>query len=643
MVFIFVLAKLLGSLSAVAKSGFSLIFGTLCRTLHCGAVAAILLAPAQLLGQDTPTEAAHITAPKLFPETTLAYLRIDDVKDLKKRLDTSTLGKLSNDESIKPILSEFYGTLVQSTEQMQDAIGLNLDELLSIPSGELAIALLPPEKRTSRSSNTESDDGQPRRARIDRPVVVMLLDAGDEITSVEVLLQRIEKAMDAQQFEYTQKDVGRLRLHRYSNPTRRDQEFSYFIDDGVIVASSAAPYLETMAADWLAGSSSNDSLADNRKFISIMSRCVGTEGERPQISFYVDPLSIIREFTPKNAGTMLALGMIGPLGFDGIEAVGGSWIVSPPDFDAINHMHLLLSSPREAVLSLVRPKSGATTPEVWVPDSVGTYATINWDLDSTLKGIEQLFNKIRGEDALEKTVFAPVLDRFGIDIPNDVIANLDGRITLVQGFVRPVTINSGSNVYAFKLKNPEYFQRNVVVKIKELIETRTEVQTESFGKMRVNVIQVPRGRAAPDAPIRSPEICFTVYEDYLLIADSKYMMQQIASCIAGTDGKLIDSIEYQLVSERISAQLQEQECSAISFSRPEESLQLFYELARDPANRDRLRQVADNNGFFKALLAALEKQDLPPFSVISKYLAPSGGYLVEDETGMHYMSFSLRR
>ncbi len=586
--------------------------------------------------QNAATEEQKLTAPKLFPDTTLAYIRISDVQDLRKRLDESSLGQLSSDEKIKPILSEFYGTLVRTTEQMQDAIGLNLDELLSIPTGEFAIGLLPPERRSSR------DEEESGRQRVNRPALVMLLDAGEEITSVQVMLQRVESSLNGR-FEYASKEMDRLTLHSYTDPNRADRQFAYFIDDGTMIASSAVEYLETMAEDWLANRPAENSLADNGKFVSIMTRCVGTEGERPQVSFFADPLQIVRDLVPKNAGTMLALGMIGPLGIDGIEAVGGSWIVSPPDFDSISHMHLLLESPRKAVLSTLRPKSGSTTPEKWVPDSVGSYSTINWDLELTLSGIDQLLDKMLGEDTLENRVFKPAMDRFGVDIRNDVVGNLEGRISILQGFVRPVTINSGSNVYAFKLKDPEAFQTRVIDNVVRVIEARTEVLKGSAGKLNYRYVKVGRGNTGPNTPVRQPEICFGIHDDYLLIADSKYMITQIAECISGTNPKLLDSIEYQLISERITAQLQEKECSGITYARPEETLQLFYELARDESNRDRLRQIADRNGFFKALLAALEKHDLPPFSVIAKYLAPSGGFLVEEETGMHYMSFSLRR
>ncbi len=602
-----------------------------------------LLSGWQIASAQEP--ATRLTAPRLFPEKTLAYLRVDNVATLKADLQKSSIGKLGNDEQLKPILMEFYGSLVRTTEQMQEQIGLNLDELLSIPSGEMAIALLPNDRGRARVDRNRSDsgDGEEVRVEFQGPAVAVLLDAGEEISSVQVLLQRIEAAGQGR-MEHLEKPVGRLTLHRYENMERAREQFAYFIDGGVMVGCTDADYVEELAEVWLGnGGSDRKTLADNRKFTQIMSRCVGTEGERPHLSFFADPLSMVRQFAPRNASTTMVMAVLPALGVDGIEAVGGSWIVAPPDFDSITHFHLLLGSPRRAVLSLLRPKSGSTTPEDWVPDTVASYSTINWDLLSTVDGIERLFNQFRGEDALENQVFQGINDRLQLDFRKDILENLEGRITILQGFVRPVRINSGSNVYAIRLKNPEYVKSQVLPKLLDLVEARTEVTSKTFGELKVNVFQPGRQPANADAPIRQPEICITFIDDYVVIADSEYMMRQIADVLNGSVEPLKDSLEYQLIADRISGQLQEKECSAISYARPEESLQLFYELARDPKNRERLREVSDNNGFFKALLAALDKHELPPFSVISKYLAPSGGYLVDDETGLHYMTFSLRR
>ncbi len=245
---------------------------------------------------------------------------------------------------------------------------------------------------------------------------------------------------------------------------------------------------------------------------------------------------------------------------------------------------------------------------------------------------------------METEVFENANKALDLDVRKDILDNLEGRITIIQGFVRPVRVNSGSNVYALRLKNPEAFKNNVLPKLIAQVENRTEVVDKSFGKLHVQVFEPGRPQREIDAPIRQPEICVTLIDDYVVLADSEYMMRQIADCTQRNDQPT------QRVA-RVSVDLRPHHSPTagqgmlgpITFARPEESLQLFYELARDPKNRERLQQVSDNNGFFKALLTTFEKHELPPFSVIAKYLAPGGGFLVEEETGLHYMSFSLRR
>jgi hypothetical protein len=39
----------------------------------------------------------------------------------------------------------------------------------------------------------------------------------------------------------------------------------------------------------------------------------------------------------------------------------------------------------------------------------------------------------------------------------------------------------------------------------------------------------------------------------------------------------------------------------------------------------------------------LERNPLPPFSTLAKYIAPAGTAIINDDTGIHYVSFSLRR
>ncbi len=616
-----------------------------CRKVVFGCCAAVILIIGGRLAVAQQEDASRLTAPQLFPDTTLAYLRIDDVAKTRESLGQSTLGKLGNDEKLKPILSEFYGSLVNNTQQLQDAIGLNLDELLSLPTGELAIALLPADRPIANVDRQSKDGNTQVRVRIQSPSIAVLLDAGQEITGVQVILARIRSAT-AERMVAEEKTVDRLTLVTYTNPNRARERFGYFIDGGVFVASTDLDVLDRLANVWLGRQADWQSLADNRRFTSLLARCVGTQGERPQVSFYFDPLATARSVVPPSAMATTVFAVLPALGIDGIQAIGGSVILAPPDFDSISHLHVLLSSPRRSILGLLRPQSGSTTPEIFVPDSAASYFTINWNIKATLQAVEQLFDQFRGEGAFEKEVIGRVSSRLGFDFRKDFLDNIEGRLTMLQGIVRPMRINSGSNVYAIKLNHPKIFEETVLPKLVELAgRNNRPLGVEQFGSMQAHVFE-PRPRRTP-APnpetIRMPEICFTLFEDYLIISDSRYMLGQISRCISEPETRLSESLDFQMISERVAAQLQGRESSALSYARPEESLQLFYELARDSQNIERLREMSKNNGFFKALVEALDKHKLPEFSVIAKYLAPGGGFLLDEETGLHYMSFALRR
>ncbi|MFN8765182.1 MAG: hypothetical protein ACK5ZC_11965, partial [Pirellulaceae bacterium] len=143
--------------------------------------------------------------------------------------------------------------------------------------------------------------------------------------------------------------------------------------------------------------------------------------------------------------------------------------------------------------------------------------------------------------------------------------------------------------------------------------------------------------------IRRPEVCMTVAGNMILVADSRAMLERALATREGQNEILADSVEYKLVRDRIKAQLRDQESSIVSYTRPEESLRLFYDLAADPENKARLKELSESNPIFAALSNGLEKYKLPPFEVIAKYLAPAGSFIVEDETGIHQTAFSMRR
>jgi hypothetical protein len=575
----------------------------------------------------TPAFGQRPTAPRLFPNKTLAYLRIDDTRDLKDRFSVSEMGKMADDPQIKPILGSFYSTLVGNLQGMQDSIGLDLDELLAVPNGEFAIALV--------GTKTE-------------PVLCVLLEVGDELPALQLMLARAHQAAEADGRTIENKEVGKITLKTFDS-RRQEERIGYFIDSGVFVACSRVDYLEQLALVWTGNGIDHKPLADNRDFTTIMSRCVGTEGERPQVSFFVDPMAMVREIGKSSNGTVAVLAALKTFGIDGIQGIGGSMIIAPNEFDSIVHGHLLLNPNRQGIMRVLRPKSGSTVPEPWVSDQVVSYITINWDVAKTFRAIEEIVDTFAGEGAFENNVIAQGSQNIGLDIRKDIIDLLDDRLTLVQTIVPPKSIFSQATIYSLHIKDASRMTTEILPKFYEKFkDAGAGLKSKLFGDVTIYYIDIPeetmRQIRRENPTILSPlQPAYCVLDNELIASDSMKALEDAITFYSNGDGPLYDSIEFKLVQDRIKAQTKNAEMSIMAYQRPEEGMRLMYDLATNPANIDSLESMSESFPFVQALVTALKGNKLPPFEVIAKYLAPGGAFIIDEETGLHYTGFSMRR
>lgn len=559
------------------------------------------------------------SAPKLFSQKTLLYARVDDTRDLKNQMSLTSMGKLADDKQLKPIIGSFYSTFSNLVQGMQEAVGVNLDELLSIPNGELALALVPTKGA---------------------PAFCALLEAGEELPAVELMIGRLESRIASTGGAKTTKEIGKITVNQIRNGTREDRQLGFFLNSGVLVVCSNAEYAETLAQIWQGSGIDHKSLAENRDFTTILSRCVGTAGERPQVSFYANPIALYREFSKGNSSSIVVLATLKSLGVDGIKGIGGSAIFAPNDFDSIIHAHMLMDTNRRGVLRAVRPKSGSTEPEPWVNDKVASYSTMNWDFAKTIKAVAEIVDTFGGENTFENNVVAQGSRQIGIDMRKDVLDLLNDRVSLAQLILPSKQINSQSNLVGIHIKDSQRVKSDILPRFfLKLKNNEPRWTSKVIGDTTLYYLDIKN-----DNPnIRVPQPAFGVVGEDLLASDSVVSIEQAISTLSSGDDLLSDALEYKLIRDRIKAQLKDKETSIMSYQRPEESLRLFYDLANDPNNIERLKSVSDNNPFFGALVTALEGRSLPPFEVIAKYLAPSGAFVVEEEDGLHYTTFSMRR
>jgi hypothetical protein len=578
--------------------------------------------------------ADHPPAPELLPESTLAMVRIADTQQMLEKFRETAMGRMSQDQQIKPFVTQVYTAAQDAWKQIEDRVGVPLDKILKVPQGEICLAVIPMEEGP--------------------PGVIALLDTRDQSATVKTLLERGEQLLLENGGSKAAETIDGLEVTIYTTP--EGFNIGQFEKEGTFVLTTQKALIAPLLKAW-AGKPEGKRLSENEKFVSIMNRCGGADEVRPHITWYVDPVETARRLLRGTPGA-LGLALFPVLGIDGIKGAGGSMIYSPGEFDDVTHMHLLLDNPRAGVVELVQLTGGDTTPENWVPGDVASYLTLHWDFATTFDKGAKLFNSMQGENALQNGIRTRFTERLGVDIETELLPLLDGRVTIANWMEKPVRLNSQTNIIGIKLKDPQAAKGLLDKVVEKYIE---QFQRKSFGGVNYWLAPLPQQRGPfaraggnndenrppvedePRPNLRQPEGCLCVLGDYLILSDSSAALHQCILTQSDPKTSLAAELDYKLIAGKIKRQQGGETAGMVQFSRPEQGMRFLYDLAMGEDARRFLDQRREENPFFRDVDQALKDNPLPPFSVLAKYLAPSGGMMVSDETGIHYMTFTLKR
>lgn len=582
-------------------------FRLLCTRLVCSLIAVLLVSQAWA---ERPATA------RLLPEKTLAYLRVADVPTSVEKFKETAIGRIGADEEIAPLVSKAYAAVVEAWEQFEDRVGISLNELLQIPQGEICVALV------------DLGDGP--------PALVAFVDVKERLPLLNRMLEKLASSNPNGEIERTTETIEGAKVTIFTPPRGR-LKVHFFEKDGAAVFTPSEPLLRDLLKNWEQGAP--ESLADSHKFNAILSKCRGAKDEQPGLVWYADPVEIARVLSRGNAAAQTALALVPALGVNGILGVGGSTIFGSGEYDSISHFHLLLASPRNGVLELFALGHGDVTPEPWAPSDSASYMTLHWKLQDTYRRAAKLYNNLTSDGAFEREAQERLGVPLGLDFEKDLLPAFEGRITFLTWMEKPARLNSGSNLLGLKLVDPDAFAKTLDKVIEKFAE---RLEKTAFGGVTYWRLRIPEGENRPQN-LRTPTPFVAIVGDYLLAGDSEELLHHAIACRADPALGLASQLDFKLIMGKIKRSTGGEAPSAINFSRPEEGLKLFYDLAIAESTRKMLERQAESNRFFKSLDTAMKDHPLPPFAVIAKYLAPTGGLITDDETGIHWMTFSLRR
>ncbi|MBI1904237.1 MAG: DUF3352 domain-containing protein [Planctomycetia bacterium] len=565
------------------------------------------------------------SATRLLPDKTLAFISIPSTPDLIDRYKEASLYRMLQDEQLKPLVRQLYGSAAEAFGRIQDRVGLPLDEILKLPQGELCFAVVP--------------------AKEGPPAMVFMFEVLDHLPSAQKLVDRADEELTSNGATKSTEVAGDVKLTIYELPGNAPFPLVEFEKDGTIVIATNVDVAKDLIAKWNGGEGAT--LADNKEFTAIMNRCKGTKEEEPQVIFYVDPIDLAKAIVRGNFAAQAAMAVLPALGLDGLQGVGGSLIFATEEYDMISHFHVLLEEPRSGVLKIVALGEGDTTPESWVPKDVVSYTTFFFKVQTAWDEGRKLYDSFRGEGAFNADFAQQAGERLGIDLEKDVIGALDGRFTYLQWVEPPARFNSQALLIGAKLKDAKTFQATFDKLIGQLPAPMTKQTFGGVPYYRFEVFgrapnQPPPGEGPVQIQLRAQEPCVAIVGDYVVFSDSVKLLERAIVTSTDASGSLAGELDFKLISSKIERHSGGKP-AMLQFARPEESLRMFYEMANSKDTRRTLSELAGENEFFAALDKALKENPLPPFAAIAKYLAPTGAMVTNDETGIHFMSFGLRR
>ncbi|HXT58940.1 MAG TPA: hypothetical protein VN699_09895 [Pirellulales bacterium] len=591
----------------------------------------------------------------LLPAATKGYVSIPQVQALVDSFRQTQLGRLLDDPLMKPFGDDIRRQIKQKWSQSHSKLGLSLEDLEGIATGELSLAVV----------------AVPRG----RAALAVLVDVSGKEDEAQATLAKVEGELKKQGAKSTLQTVGGVKLTVLESPPKGEQKEPnravYFLHDGLLGASDHLAVASEIAKRVTGGKA--DTLAGVEAYKAVLERCESdkaTDAE-PHVRWFIDPIGLAEAMRTwqdrRHRGDTDYLKVVKSQGFEALKGIGGLVNFSVGNYGVLHRTAAFAPPPYElAMRMMVFPNGGDFKPQPWVSNELATYASFRCDLLNAFDRFDTLFDEVYGEpgvwqDTLDSIKNDPNGNR--IDLRQDLVAHLGQRVTIVTDYKLPITPNSQRSLIAIEAKDEKALARAVEdtmkndprVKQRKLGEQVVwEILAEDEPTLELDVQDADASGKEPDAdakggaaaPTGTPNSAVTVAKGHLFVSSHIELLEKVLADL-DPEQQLAEGEGYRLVEAEFSKLGARQTC-AQGFAKTDEQYRATYELFREG-------RLPESDTFFAKFLnlllgeekegvtrkPRLEGGKLPPFEEIRRYLGPAGSFVTAEPNGWYVIGFTL--
>lgn len=589
--------------------------------------------------QLTARAAEPVASDHRLPKDTLGYLTLRNVADFKAAWQKTQFGAFANSDEMAPFRQEVEKQLKSLGEQLEGDVGVNLEELLAIPQGEITFAVFQkPQEAIS---------------------VLGMIDFGDKEEAVKKLLEKGVAALEKEgatrseeEFEDTKLIVFKLKKEQDEDADKADkddqsedvpQTVVYFLKDTSLVVGNNLEAAKALLSRWDGKHSST--LADNEIYRHIIERCSeDTQEKGPLVKWYVDPMAIVKgaldaahaeETAPQ---VNMFLGLLPTLGLDKLRGAGGTVDMASGGFDSVRRTMVYIEQPPTGLLNVFQFPAIGQAPPKWVPAAVTSYFSINWDIEKAYQAIETMVDTFQGPGALARMFdeFAKNPQTGNLHFKKDILDHISGKLHFigypqegaakdseVDRFLLVAELKDGASMKRALAKIaafPILAGKSREFQGETLYEIPTKSDEEADDKDEKGDKDEKKGEDK-----EAGTLGLSVSENRFLMASDVALLEQVLRGIGDQDA-LVDLPAFKKAAARFPTKT-----SSISFEKEDAMLKQVYDALRD----NKLSGVLGDE-------VKLDFSKLPEFDSVKKHLPISGGYMQPLERGMLIVTFEVK-
>ncbi len=596
----------------------------------------LLIFAMPVIGQDDEIE--RPSTESLLPETTVMFFQVGDVKEFVTKMQDTGVGQMFQHPEVSSLVDGLYGEAKEMYEDVKEDVGLELEDMRDFPSGEISIAVVAPK-------------------RADLQVVVML-EIDEESDAVKNIFQRGEEFLVENGESIETDDSGDVPFRSFKAD---GTEYTTFIKDGLFVSSNSAELAQQMIDRWMGREVEKiRPLTENRKFVTVMNRCRGTKETPPDFRFFIDPIEMARGVTRGNIGAQTVINFLPIFGLDGLSAIGGSAIMDELGFESVGHVHVMLANPRAGLFKMLALRPGEYQPESWMPADVTNYVSTSWDLNQAIVELAKIVDTFQGEGTFQDEIDQNINEELELDFHEDILSLVTGRITYSSRIEFPATFTSQVHVVAIELDDLERFEdfRQLMFEKLELEGDLDDIQevvykgvsywtsSEERQEQRRQFIEGMDERAARFNR-QDGEFCVGVVGKSLIICSSPKFMEKAIETERGEHPALVDDPEFKETTDTMVKLLRNDMPGAIFYNKPASGFEMLFDIAKGDDLKAMMDLIEGDDEdeptpYVSGFRQIVEDNELPDFNDVRSFFAPGGGFITNDDTGYHLMTFQLK-